>query len=106
MYVLSLLSLFVSANAFAEDTRAQVPIGIAVGPNQNIEVSFPNMTNYQGCAFSGAFVIDPTLDKETKSAMLSLLMQAKATNTPVRVRLNGCTDRPTFSYVFMDVNWL
>lgn len=97
---------FCSLSIFAaEDTAAQIPIGIAVGPDQNIEVSFANMTNGQNCSYNGAFVIEPTLDKTTKNQMLALLMQAKALKLPIKVRLNGCVDRPKFFYVFLDENW-
>lgn len=96
-----------SSNAFAEDTPAQVPVGIAIGPNQSIEVSFQNMTNNQGCPFNGAYVIDSSLDTDSKKEMLSALLAAKAANIPVRLRLNQCGgDRPKFYYVFMDVDWI
>ena len=98
---------FLSSHAFAEDTASQVPIGIAVGPNQNIEVSFQSMANSQGCTFNGAYVIDSSLDTDSKKQMLAMLLTAKATKSPVRLRLNLCSvDRPKFNSVFMDVNWL
>ncbi len=93
-------------NAFAEDTKAQIPVGIAVGPNQTIEISFDDMTNTQGCNFNGAYVVDPTVDAETRKSMLSLFLASKVAAIPVQVRLHGCSDRPRFHYVFLDVNWI
>ena len=95
-----------SAAVAWEDTPAQVPTGIAVGINQIIEVSFPDMANKQGCGFNGAFVLDASADSSTKTAMLAVLLSAKEHGRPVRVRLQGCTDRPKITYVFLDPSWI
>ena len=105
-FLVILIITLLSLNAFAEDTPPQVPVGIAVGPNSTIEVSFPDMSNSQGCDFNRAFMIASDLDTDTKDKMIALLLTAKVTNTPVRVRLDGCYDRPRIVYVFYDVDWL
>lgn len=104
-------SLFLStaSQSFAvspETTPAQVPTGIAIGAGLNVEVNFPNMNNAQGCSFSGAFVVDQSLDVETKKAILSVLLTAKASNQRVRVGLSGCTDRSKINYVFFEATWV
>ena len=105
MIALLVLGLPMGAAAY-QDTPPQVPLGIAVGPSLNIEVSFSNMSNSQGCSFNGAFVVDPTLDRETKLAILDVLLFAKEHGLPVRVRLDGCTDRPKFYYAFLTPTWI
>ncbi|WP_144397567.1 hypothetical protein ABF162_09720 [Vibrio coralliilyticus] len=100
------LSVLTSINAFAFDTPAQVPIGVAVGPNTTVEVNFANMVNPEGCPYNGAYVVNPSLDRETKSMMLSTLLTAKASNQRVRVRLSGCTDRPQIIIVFLESTWI
>ena len=104
-----LFGLLLAVPLFAvpyQDTPPQVPVGIAVGGGLHVEVSFPDMANTQGCNVNSAFVVDPILDRETKEAMLSILLIAKELGLPVRVRLQGCTDRPKFNYVFLAVDWL
>ncbi|MCB1036834.1 MAG: hypothetical protein KDD47_23615 [Acidobacteria bacterium] len=105
--VSTLLGVWASpALAAVQDTAAQVPSGIAVGPGLNIEVSFPNMANSQGCGYNGAFVIDGTVNAASRQAMLQLLLAAKEHGWKVRVRLSGCSDRPKFHYVFIEPSWL
>lgn len=107
-YIASLF-LAVASQSFAaapENTPAQVPTGIAIGAGLNVEVNFPNMNNAQGCSFSGAFVVDQSLDAETKKAILSVLLTAKASNQRVRVGLSGCTDRPKINYAFFEATWV
>ena len=104
--LISVVLASLSFVSFAEDTPGQVPMGLAVGDNNQFEVSFSNMSNSQGCSNSVAFTVDPALDVVSKSYMFSLLVDAKNNNRPVRVRLNGCTDRPKFNYLFVEANWL
>lgn len=99
-------ALALPAHAAVQDTPAQVLKGVAVGPGLNIEVSFQNMTNSQGCGFNGAYVIDNTLDAATKQSILALLLSAKEHGWSVRVRLSGCADRPKFHYAFIEPTWL
>lgn len=94
------------AHAAAQDTPAQLISGIAVGPGLNIEVSFPNMSNSQGCGFNGAYVIDSTVDAATRQSILALLLTAKDRGWKVRMRLSGCADRPKFHYAFIEPTWL
>ncbi|MDC5855549.1 hypothetical protein [Vibrio europaeus] len=100
------LPVLMSLNAFAFDTPAQVPIGVAVGPNTTVEVNFANMVNPEDCSYNGAYVVNHSLDRETKSMMLSTLLTAKASNQRVRVRLSGCTDRPQIINVFLESTWI
>ncbi len=84
-------------------TDSGVPTGIAVGPGMVVEISFPTMINPDGCSFAGAYQINTgAVDTATRKAMLAVLVSAKATNTPVYVRLDGCSDRPLISYIFTD----
>lgn len=84
-------------------TSSEVPTGIAVGPGMVVEVSFPTMINPENCDYSGAYQIDTTnIDIATRKAMLAILIQAKASNTSVRVRLESCSDRPLITYIFTD----
>lgn len=94
------------SQAYAYDTPPQLVNGISIGSDYYFEVSFPNMDNPLGCGFNGAFTVDYSVDIDTRKAMLSVLLTAKFTGTPVRVRLIGCADRPTFNFVFMDADWL
>lgn len=102
---LIMMGMGFALKADAYETAPAVPIGIAAGPSGIIEVSFPTMENPDGCAFNGAYMLNPTLDTTTKKSMLSLLITAKTTNRPVQVRLSGCSDRPLIEYVFLDLNW-
>lgn len=102
-WILGFLTIL-SFPAYAyETTTAEVPTGIAVGPGMVVEISFPTMINPEGCAYSGAYQVSTSaIDAATRKAMLAVLLEAKATNTPVRVRLDGCSDRPLITYVFTD----
>lgn len=83
-------------------TAAGVPTGIAVGPGMTVEISFPTMEDPEDCGFRGAYQISGAIDAATRKAMLAVLVSAKATNTPVWVRLQGCSDRPLITYIFTD----
>lgn len=100
------LVFLVSGSAFAYDTKAAVIKALAVGDKENIEVSFEKMENPEKCSYSGAYVVASTVNVATKNQMLSLLIASKAQSLPVRVRLSGCTDRPTFIYVFSGDSWI
>ena len=105
--VFAMLLLLISNSVFAsfEDTPPQLIKGLATG-RFGTEVSFDDMSNSQGCGFNGAYVLEPTLGVHAKNRILSLLIFAKQKGLTVRVRLNGCTDRPKFNNVFVDVGWL
>lgn len=83
-------------------TEAEVPSAIAVGPGMVVEISFPTMVNPEGCGYAGAYQISTSIDAATRKSMLAVLISAKSTNTPVYVRLEGCSDRPLITYIFTD----
>jgi len=102
--VILFVGLMQAASVFAYSTTAsEVPTGIAVGPGMVVEVSFPTMINPDGCGYSGAYQVSTGMDVATRKAMLATLISAKSTNTPVRVRLEGCSDRPLITYIFTDI---
>lgn len=96
-----LITLSLPAHAY-NTTTSEVPTGIAVGPGMVVEISFPTMINPEGCGYGGAYQVSGTVDTATRKAMLAVLASAKSTNTPVRVRLDGCSDRPLITYIFTD----
>jgi hypothetical protein len=64
------------------------------------------MSSSQGCGYNGAYAIDNNVDAASRQAILALLVAAKQNGWNVRVRLNGCADRPKFHYVFIEPSWI